>query len=214
MLKIILYAYAHGIVSSRRIAHACETNITLMALSGDTQPHFTSIASFVANMHLHIEPLFTQVLMICDQQQLIGHHMFAIDGCKIPSNASKESSGTHDELNRKAKRLREASQRILKHHIEQDNPPEKECKHRNKLDNTAKRIEAFLQDKRNVERIGSRNKAIKSNITDNDSAKMLTSKGTIQGYNGVAISDDKHQIIMQAQAWGQNINKLDANNAT
>jgi len=36
MLKIILYAYAHGLLSSRRIAKACETNITLMALSGDT----------------------------------------------------------------------------------------------------------------------------------------------------------------------------------
>jgi hypothetical protein len=42
----------------------------------------------------------------------------------------------------------------------------------------------------------------KSNITDPDSAKMTTSKGTIQGYNGIAINDDKHQIILQAQAWG------------
>ncbi|MFT4747876.1 MAG: hypothetical protein ACI8XG_001960 [Congregibacter sp.] len=31
---------------------------------------------------------------------------------------------------------------------------------------------------------------------------MTTSKGTIQGYNGIAINDDKHQIILQAQAWG------------
>ena len=31
---------------------------------------------------------------------------------------------------------------------------------------------------------------------------MTTSKGTIQGYNGIAINDDKHQIILQAHAWG------------
>jgi len=31
---------------------------------------------------------------------------------------------------------------------------------------------------------------------------MTTSKGTIQGYNGIAINDDKHQIIMQAKVWG------------
>ena len=31
---------------------------------------------------------------------------------------------------------------------------------------------------------------------------MTTSKGTIQGYNGIAINDDKHQVILQAQAWG------------
>ena len=39
-------------------------------------------------------------------------------------------------------------------------------------------------------------KKVKSNITDNQSAKMTTSKGTIQGYNGVTSVDKKHQIIM------------------
>lgn len=43
---------------------------------------------------------------------------------------------------------------------------------------------------------------VKSNITDNESAKMTTSKGTIQGYNGVATVDKKHQIIIDAQAFG------------
>jgi hypothetical protein len=38
--------------------------------------------------------------------------------------------------------------------------------------------------------------------TDNESAKMTTSKGTIQGYNGVATVDKKHQIIIDAQAFG------------
>ncbi|WP_246841230.1 transposase [Hahella sp. CCB-MM4] len=44
---------------------------------------------------------------------------------------------------------------------------------------------------------------MKSNITDNESAKMTTSKGTIQGYNGVAAVDKKHQIIIDAQAFGE-----------
>ena len=44
---------------------------------------------------------------------------------------------------------------------------------------------------------------VKSNITDNESAKMTTSKGTIQGYNGLASVDKKHQIIVDAQAFGE-----------
>jgi len=44
---------------------------------------------------------------------------------------------------------------------------------------------------------------VKSNLTDNESAKMTTSKGTIQGYNGVATVDKKHQIIIDAQAFGE-----------
>ena len=44
---------------------------------------------------------------------------------------------------------------------------------------------------------------MKSNITDNESGKMTTSKGTIQGYNGVATVDKKPQIIIDAQAFGE-----------
>jgi hypothetical protein len=191
-------------VSSRRIAQACETNITFMSLLGDEQPHYTSIASFVARMKDKIEPLFTQVLMICDKEGLIGRNMFAIDGCKIKSNASKEWSGTFEELGRKQVKLRRASQRIIARHQAQDGLSEDEVQHdlkqKEKLDKSADKIKTFLAT--NEEKLGSKKNTVKSNITDPDSAKMTISKGTIQGYNGIAINDDKHQIIMQAKAWG------------
>ena len=50
---------------------------------------------------------------------------------------------------------------------------------------------------------GQRKSEVKSNITDNESAKMTTGKGTIQGYNGVATVDKKHQIVVDAQAFGE-----------
>ncbi|OZT72494.1 transposase, partial [Vreelandella boliviensis] len=50
---------------------------------------------------------------------------------------------------------------------------------------------------------GKRIKEVKSNLTDNESAKMTTSKDTIQGYNGVATVDKKHQIVIDAQAFGK-----------
>lgn len=49
---------------------------------------------------------------------------------------------------------------------------------------------------------GKQGKEVKSNVTDNESAKMTTSKGTIQGYNGIASADKKHQIIIDAQVFG------------
>jgi transposase len=205
MLKIILFGYSRGLVSSRRIAQACKTNITFMSLSGDEQPHYTSIASFVAKMKDKIEPLFTQVLMICDREGLIGRNMFAIDGCKIKANASKEWSGTFEELERKQIKLRRASRRIIERHQAQDGLSGDEVQHdlkqKEKLDKSADKIKQFLAS--NEEKIGNRKKPVKSNITDPDSAKMTTSKGTIQGYNGIAINDDKQQIIMQAQVWAR-----------
>jgi Transposase domain (DUF772) len=65
--KDYLIWFSIGLVTSRRIANVCATNISLMSFSGDIQPHYTSIAAFVSRKSEQIEPLFTQVLMICDK---------------------------------------------------------------------------------------------------------------------------------------------------
>jgi len=120
LLKIVLFAYSRGIVSSRKIAQACEENIIFMALSADSRPHFTTIADFIATMDKEIIHLFRDVLLVCDDLGLIGKEMFAIDGCKLPSNASKEWSGTRADFERKAVKMETAICRIVEKHREQD----------------------------------------------------------------------------------------------
>jgi hypothetical protein len=46
---------------------------------------------------------------------------------------------------------------------------------------------------------------VKSNLTDNESAKLVSSHGVIQGYNGIATVDAKHQIVVDAQAFGDGL---------
>nr|WP_261377993.1 transposase [Halomonas titanicae] len=58
LLKIILFAYSKGITSSREMQWCCETNIIFKALSCDTVPHFTTLASFVSRHADEIEALF------------------------------------------------------------------------------------------------------------------------------------------------------------
>jgi len=109
LLKIILYAYSRGIIFSRQIEQCCRQNIIFMALLADTHPHFTTIADFISSSSEEIIELFRDVLLICDEMGLIGKEMFAVDGCKMPSNASKEWSGTKGELKkRQEKRGRES----------------------------------------------------------------------------------------------------------
>ena len=120
LLKVILAAYARGFTSSRQIERLCRENVVFMALSADSQPHFTTIAKFIAQMNEVIQPLFTEILMVCDDRGLIGGEMFAIDGCKMPSNASKEHSGTHTELHKKQKKINRAVRRMLAKHWEED----------------------------------------------------------------------------------------------
>lgn len=115
LLKIILYAYSRGITSSRKIAQCCEENIIFMALSADTRPHFTTIADFISSADQETMELFLQVLLTCDAMGLIGKEMFAVDGCKMHSNASKEWSGTKEELQKKKVEMGSGLQTSLKH---------------------------------------------------------------------------------------------------
>ena len=207
LLKIVLYAYSLGIVSSRKIAWCCETNITFMALSGESKPHFTTIAHFISSMKDEISELFTRVVVICSMEGLIDKKMFAIDGCKISSNASKEWSGTREDFVRKKNKIQRSIDFILDKHKTDDNADEdchdmraKEEKAIENLTQKANKIQAWLDE--NDDKIGLRGKPIQSNITDNDSAKMATSHGVIQGYNGITAADSKHQIVVHAEAHG------------
>ena len=205
LLKIILFAYSKGITSSREIQWCCETNILFKALSCDTVPHFTTIAAFVSERTEEIEALFEQILLICDQQGLLGKELFAIDGCKLPSNAAKEWSGTLQELEEKrAKIKRQIRHKITEHkRIDLNESRDEERIKRTQqtiatLNKAHDKIDAFLTTARPRMGKGKRPKEVKSNITDNESCKMTTSKGTIQGYNGLVAVDKKHQIIVDA----------------
>jgi transposase len=195
LLKIILYAYSRGIVSSRKIEQCCRENIIFMALSADTYPHFTTIADFISTLDSEIVRLFLEVLLICDQMNLIGKEMFAIDGVKLPSNASKEWSGTKEELSRKKEKMEQVIRQLMTRHKETDeqNLPPQEEQYVATLTEQVKKIRTWLAE--HDDKPGKKG-PIKSNITDNESAKMKTSKGVIQGYDGVAMVDAKHQVIV------------------
>ncbi len=206
MLKIVLLAYSQGLISSRTIEQACLRNVQFIAISGDSQPSHTHIAKFVASLSDQIKPLFSQVLMTCDAQGLIGREMFAIDGVKLPSNASKERSGTHEELRHRAKRLDQAADKILALHQAQDKQgldeplePKRQAR-MDALRKEAARTREFLAT--TPKRMGSKGKELKSNVTDPESAKMATSKGVMQGYAAQAAVDSANQIIIAADVIG------------
>ena len=206
MLKIVLLAYSRGLVSSRAIERACAQNVQFMALSGDAQPSYTHIAKFVRELGEQIKPLFTQVLMTCDRLGLIGGHMFAIDGVKLPANASKERSGTHAELRHRAKRLDKAADKIIELHRSCDNDTREadldaqQLAHIRRLRKEAQATRDFVA--RSAPRRNRKGGELKANVTDNDSAKMATSKGVIQGYAAQAAVDSAHQVIVAADVTG------------
>ncbi len=71
-------------------------------------------------MDKEVISLFREVLIVCDDMGLTGREMFAVDGCKLPSNASKEMSGTREDLRKKCVKLDNAIERIVKRHRDSD----------------------------------------------------------------------------------------------
>jgi transposase len=204
MLKIVLLAYSRGLITSRKIERACEQNVLFMAVSGDARPSYTHIARFVRELGPEIGALFTQVLMTCDRLGLIGRTMFAIDGVKLPCNASKERSGTHAELAHRADRLERAAAKIVALHHAQDEHGESIDNQRqariDELRREARKTRDFLAS--HPKRLNRKGSELKTNVTDPDSAKMATGKGVIQGYAAQAAADSAQQIIVAAEVIG------------
>jgi transposase len=207
LLKIILLAYSRGITSSRQIERLCRENVLFMAISADSQPHFTTIAHFIATLDQEISKIFRDVLLVCDEAGLIGKEMFAVDGVKLPSNASKEWSGSQKDYSKKIEKMERAVRHLTQRHRREDASgedaalEEARAKQQATLEKAIAKVRGFLQG--HEDKVGKSGRVKQSNITDNESAKMTSSKGVIQGYTAVAMVDGKHQIVVHAEAHGE-----------
>jgi hypothetical protein len=206
----VLLAYARGINTSRKIERACKENVVFMAMSCGQEPDHSTIAAFVSNLKEEIKPLFRDVLLVCEEMKLLGGTEFSLDGCKLPSNASMRWSGTFSKLKEKKEKIERRVAYMLEEQVEADRKEGKDtqeetrkAKHREKLKKQAAKIEEFLRE--NEPKPGKQFKEVRSNVTDNESAMMTTSHGTIQGYNGQVLIDSKHQVIIEGETfgWGQ-----------
>jgi transposase len=203
LLKVILLAYAKGMISSRQIEQACRENILFIALSYGFAPDHSTIAAFVSSMQSEIQSLFSDILLVCDELGLLGGSYFSLDGVKLSANVSKEWSGTFDELKHKRDKLTEKLARVMAEHARADQNPEVEVERQKKreqrLQSQIERLSGFLEA--NQPKRGSDGREIQSNAVDNESVKMPTAHGVVQGYNAQALVDSKHQVILAAEAF-------------
>ncbi len=218
LLKVILLGYSRGLVGSRRIERACKENLTFIALSCGIRPDHSTIAGLIEKLQGRMELIFSEVLMVCHEEGLLSGTHLSLDGLKLPSNASREWSGTFHELRGKADKLARKFAEKLAEHRRQDRLEKKrperieapaELREKEKaarlgslkrLRQKAERIGVFLKQEEPKE--GARGNEVQSNVTDHDSAKMQTSHGVIQGYNAQALVDEKHQVIVHGSPSG------------
>ena len=105
MVALLLYAYAVGIYSSRRIARACTERVDFMAIVALDAPDFRTISEFRRRHLKALAGLFLQVLKLCERAGLVTLGDVALDGTKIKANASKHKAMSYEYMKKREAEL-------------------------------------------------------------------------------------------------------------
>jgi transposase len=114
MLKVLIYAYATGTFSSRRIAQKIEEDVAYRVLAAGNFPQHRTICDFRREHLQNFIVLFKQVVQIAKSSGLIKMGRVAIDGTKVKANASKHKAMSYERMKQEEKRLEKEIEELLK----------------------------------------------------------------------------------------------------
>jgi hypothetical protein len=113
MVTLLVYAYAVGIGSSRKIAAACERNLAFRAIVGDDPPDFRTISDFRKIHTTAMKPLFLDVLRVAGELGMVRLGNLATDGTKMRANASRHKAMSYGYMAKEMARLEAEVERLL-----------------------------------------------------------------------------------------------------
>jgi len=115
MVKLLLYGYAIGVASSRRLAQRCQEDVAVRVLTANNTPDFRTISDFRKRHLAALEALFVQVLRCCQRAGLVQLGTIALDGTKVRANASKHKAMSYGRMRTEVARLEAEVQALLAH---------------------------------------------------------------------------------------------------
>ena len=218
LFKILVYAYAIGLRSSRKIADRLNEDLVFMWLSGRQTPDFRTIADFRQDKLVDVKKMFVEVLGLCRQLGMIRIGKVAIDGTKFRSDSNGNKTQYRKTLNKRKESIAKQVDDILREADEIDREEEKlygdSTEHRIKgldLNKVARELAKLKKKKASLEKKKKKLEAKKDDInsklrkmrkdrntmssTDKDATLMLMKEGYIaSGYNAQFASE--HQVIL------------------
>ncbi len=111
LLALLIYAYAGGVRSSRKIERLCTTDVAFRVICALDGPDHTTIARFRAERLGLVEELFGEVLRLCARAGLGRLGEVALDGTKIAANASLQATHGREWFHKQARELLEQAER-------------------------------------------------------------------------------------------------------
>ncbi len=120
MTAVLLYGYAIGVFSSRKIERATYDDVAFRVLAAGEHPHFTTINDFRAKHRVAFADFFHQVLEVCMSAGLVKLGHVAIDGSKMKANASKHKAMSYERMQKEEARLKAEVERLIRQAEETD----------------------------------------------------------------------------------------------
>src|SRR5450759_3490515 len=114
MVRLLVYGYCLGVVSSRKIERATYEDVAFRFLSADTHPDHDTIAAFRTRHLEALAGLFVQALRLCEKAGLVKLGHVAIDGTKLKANASKHKAMSYERMGETEQRLRQEVEEVLR----------------------------------------------------------------------------------------------------
>ena len=113
MVALLLYCYATGTRSSRKIMRRCRTDVACRIIVGEDIPDFRTISDFRKTHLTQLEALFVEVLKLCALAGLVQVGTIALDGTKVKANASRHKAMSYERMKEEEKRLQDEVARLL-----------------------------------------------------------------------------------------------------
>jgi transposase len=113
MLKVLFYSYLIGVMSCRKMETGLQLRADYVFLSGDQVPDFRTLNSFRTRHMAELPDLFTQIVMLCAALGMIDFRNLAIDGQKIPANASFRNNMDRARARKQLERIRKGMRKLL-----------------------------------------------------------------------------------------------------
>ena len=194
MVKVLFYAYARGIFSSRKIAEALKQNIGFIFLAAWQKPDFRTISDFRKNNLNELGLLFAQIVLLCSELGMVKLGHVSIDGTKIKANASDAKTYDDRRIEREIARWLDQAQGVDQKEDGQFGPDKTGSEIPQEIRNQKQRLARLKQLKKQLEQ----SDGDKVNMTDPDARFMKTGAGIKTAYNAQAAVDSAQQVIVAA----------------
>lgn len=197
MLKLYLYGYFNGIRSSRKLAKESARNIEVFWLINNLKPDFRTISDFRKDNIKCMKGVFVEFSKLCEELNLIGKEIVAIDGSKFRASNARRKNYTKGKIEKQIRYHEENVEKYIELLDKMDEEEEtREIKIskeelNKKIEESKKRIEELSEIKNTVEKEG------EISLTDADAKHMQTNnKGTDICHNVQIAVDNKKDLVV------------------